>query len=400
MARYWWTHMARHSNSLLAPFDVLVMDAWSPGKLPYPDSKHRPKSVLTGLCTLTGFAGAAFLSSDDSHEAAMKAFQTFFVPRGLPKLVIVDAGSQFAGLVQRMCGTLGIPFHAVTRENHRAILCERFHRFLNKVQRIHLRQCCSMDEWIKGTLFAVYAWNSAPVDGTNIVRSVAAIARDFPFPIDTEQDQIATPAHSNTGQQILDHVSATFPMLASQRTILRLLIEDRREHHRELKNRTRKEKQFAPGDMVVVRKQVTSGDTYGPAKLRLRARGPCRVLEEVDGGGSYRIQRMPFGNNDGHKGKPYKESAARMEKLPSSLVLHKLTDGIDTRFATYDHQIIPHTLENIIGIHEFGRFAPADPAEPFAYEKIEELWDDRNQGRRSSGRSRRTARHQNGHRRG
>jgi hypothetical protein len=221
-----------------------------------------------------------------------------------------------------------------------------------------------MDEWIKGTLFAVYAWNSAPVDGTNIVRSVAAIARDFPFPIETEQDRIATPTHSNTGQQILDHVSATFPMLASQRTILKILIEDRRQHHRDLKNQTRKEKQFSPGDIVIVRKQVTSGDSYGPAKLRLRARGPYRVLEEVDGGGSYRIQRMPFGNNNGHKGKPYKESAARMESLPSTLVLHKLTDGIDTRFATYDHQVIPHALENIIGIHEFGRFAPVNPAEP------------------------------------
>ena len=341
-ARYWWPNMASDIRKAVqacaycvaanltnheaqqqlrtfdnqAPFDVLVMDAWSPGKLPYPDSKHRPKSVLTGLCTLTGFAGVAFLNSDDSHEAAMKAFQAFFIPRGLPKLVIVDAGSQFAGLVERMCGQLGIPFHTVTRENHRAILCERFHKFLNKVQRIHLRQCCSMDEWIKGTLFAVYAWNSAPIDGTNIVRSVAAIGRDFPFPIDTEQDRIATPTHANTGHQILDHVSAAFPLLASQRTILRALIEDRRAHHRDLKNRARNEKKFFAGDMVIVRKQVTTGDTYGPAKLRLRARGPYRVLEQLDGGGSYKIQRMPFSSTQGRQGKPTRKVQQEWRRSP------------------------------------------------------------------------------------
>jgi len=31
---------------------------------------------------------------------------------------------------------------------------------------------------------AGYAWNSAPIDGTDILRSVAAVGRPFLFPID------------------------------------------------------------------------------------------------------------------------------------------------------------------------------------------------------------------------
>ena len=43
-------------------------------------------------------------------------FQAFFIPRGLPKLVIMDADSQFTSLVESMCSILGLPFAAVTSQ--------------------------------------------------------------------------------------------------------------------------------------------------------------------------------------------------------------------------------------------------------------------------------------------
>ena len=45
-------------------------------------------------------------------------------------------------------------------------------------------------------------------------------------------------------------------------------------------NQSKKKRTFQPGDLVLVRKQVTSKAAEGkPAKLTLKARGPYRILE-------------------------------------------------------------------------------------------------------------------------
>ncbi|KAI2503053.1 hypothetical protein MHU86_11401 [Fragilaria crotonensis] len=51
-------------------------------------------------------------------------------------------------------------------------------------------------------------------------------------------------------------------------------------------------------------------------------------------------------------------------------------EGIDTRLATYRHAIVDNPLENILGLHEPGRYRQAEPEQPFAYEKIEDLWQE------------------------
>ena len=122
------------------------------------------------------------------------------------------------------------------------------------------------------------------MDGTNIIRSYAAIGREFPFPIDIEPEPITQRDNQNTGGQTLTHVDATFPLFKKQREISRQLNEDRRVHHRELKNQGRKMQAFAPGDLVIVRKQMTTTEAQGPAKTRLKARGPYRIIEQVRDG--------------------------------------------------------------------------------------------------------------------
>jgi len=71
-----------------------------------------------------------------------------------------------------------------------------------------------------------------------------------------------------------------------------------------------------------------------------------------------------------------KESAARLTKIPSTLVIHRPTAGVDTRLATYRHAIVDNPLENILGLHEPGRYRQAEPDQPFAYDKIENLWQE------------------------
>jgi hypothetical protein len=107
-----------------------------------------------------------------------------------------------------------------------------------------------------------------------------------------------------------------FPLWDKQKRLLKILNEDRKQYHRDLKNRSRNMKECQPGDLVIVRKQVQSSLTTGvAAKLVFRTRGPYRVIEKLGNGTSYHIQRLPFTKGHGIPGKILKESTARMENF-------------------------------------------------------------------------------------
>jgi hypothetical protein len=150
------------------PFDVITLDVWHPGRAASV-KKGSGTHVVTCIDAMTGFAAATFVDALDLETMTRAAFTAFFINHGLPRLVIIDSGSEFAGAMQTLCQNIGIPNYTVSKGNHKAIICERFHRYLNKVQRIHAADCETFQDFMFGTIFAVYAWNSAPIDGTNIV---------------------------------------------------------------------------------------------------------------------------------------------------------------------------------------------------------------------------------------
>jgi len=158
------------------------------------------------------------------------------------------------------------------------------------------------------------------------------IGHEFPYPIDLTH---ATPRDGAAeGQNALDYCDAASPLLYKQHKLLGILNDCRRERHQELRNEGKTQREFDIGDLVIVRRQVQSRATDGvSAKLTFRAKGPYRVLEKVNPG-SYRIQKLPFLQGLGRPGRVHKESAARMEKISSTLVLHKHTDGADTCLAS------------------------------------------------------------------
>ena len=298
-ARYWWpgmttdirdrvsscsickavnasSHEGQHvmrTTPVENPFDVVCLDVWSPGIAGPQDkpSKSPSKKLLTCVDYLTGYANGALINDETADSVTAAAFQHFFIPFGLPKIVIVDDGSTSADLVKKVCNQLQIRVHAVSKGNHRAILCERFHRYLNKVQKIHRTTVGNPDDWHTAMLLALYAWNAAPVDGTNITRSVAAIGREFPFPIEIQEDAPVEALASNTTEVVLERTEAFLPLLRKQQDIFRILSQDQRDHHRDLVNKNCKEWKFDVGDLVVVKVQVQSNKDHGPAKLQVSA---------------------------------------------------------------------------------------------------------------------------------
>ena len=75
---------------------------------------------------------------------------------------------------------------------------------------------------------------------------------------------------------------------------------------------------------MIVRRQVQSDASTGrPAKLRVRARGPYRVLENA-GNDSCWIQQVPVLQEMNQRaGKKQKQAAWGLERIPLSVVVHK-----------------------------------------------------------------------------
>jgi hypothetical protein len=288
-------------------------------------------------------------------------------------MVVVDADGLFAGVFRAMCEALLIPCEAVARENHKANTCEQFRRLLNKVQRINTSDTGTQFRWKQAVAFASYAWNAAPIDGTDLPRCVVAVGKDFPFPIDVNTATARTLGPS-ASQQAVEIFDARFPLSQKQRELLDLLNKDRRQQHRDLKNEGQTERRFHPGNLVILRKQVQSKATQGfSAKLVFRPKGPYRVIDEANPG-TYNLQRLPFLQGGGKPGKIVKEAAFRMERIPSTLVLHKRTDGADSRFLALNQRPATAPLEKWLRVIECGAYKKAAEEEDYAFEKLANMW--------------------------
>ena len=178
------------------------MDVWSPGDLP---DKFGYVKVLTMMDCLTGFVIIAFLRFElNSMVISQAIMERLICTVGLPLQVVVDSGSEFAGVLSTVLETLKIPREVASPENHCRIRNERFHRVLNKVETINTADFGNFFLWMQGVIFATYTWNSTPADGTDIPRSVAAIGREFPFPIDISTDRPAPSEGTSDGQETLE----------------------------------------------------------------------------------------------------------------------------------------------------------------------------------------------------
>ena len=396
-ARYWWPNMYSDVRTAVAtcahcklanatsheaqavltaistdtPFDVVAIDVWSPGDVP---DRYGNVKALTSLDTMTGFASVAVIEQVSSDIVARQCFASFFAPNGLPKLILVDSGSENKGALLDMCNTLGIKCHTVSPEDHNGILCERFHRYLNKVQKIMSADTQSYTQWAQGLSFAAYSWNAAPIDGTNIIRSFAAKGRVFPFPLQIAEEENPIRIPQGQGEDAIAHVETNFPLWAKQSSMLQILIAERRQRHRDLQNQGRTQRTFQIGDLVIIRKQVKSDSKQGtPAKQQFRWKGLYKIIEPV-GERSYQVQKLPTLQGKGRPGKIRQYSAAVMERIPSALVVNKHLDTTDTRLAALDTPLTHNPLEQSLGFHQYGKYVRAPKEAQFAFDRIEDLW--------------------------
>ena len=102
-----------------------------------------------------------------------------------------------------MCDVLNMNHDVLEKRNYKGLTVEHFHRFLNKSVTIFAQNRSTNDMFVPAGIAAVYAWNSVPIDGTDILCSISVIGREFHFPIDINLSALLKLVY-NSGQTALD----------------------------------------------------------------------------------------------------------------------------------------------------------------------------------------------------
>jgi hypothetical protein len=174
------------------------------------------------------------------------------------------------------------------RGNHKAVSVQRFFvlsdRGTNKV-------------FVEAVHCSAYAWKASPIDGTDIIRSVTAVGREFKFPFDLTLSTESPTLVDGSVSAVHEFLRLAQSHSRFSAEILAILTEERRTYHRERANESRDQSLFSEGDLVMVRVQVQSKASINRvAKLSYRLRGPYVVTQAV-GHGAYLLRKWDSPNS-------------------------------------------------------------------------------------------------------
>ena len=342
------------------PMQLLHIDAYMAGESV---SFRGSTGLLIILDDMTGFSIVIDYDTANSSTFARLFVSRVLLIHGICRAVVVDADSKFRGLFASMCDALSLPLIPLSRGNHQGMRAERFNRYLNQVLTIECSKRDTTAVFVEAAQVAAYAWNSAPIDGTDLVRSYIVCGRVFRFPVDIHLAALPAPC-DDAALSVQRYLTNSDGNSQLSRRILAILNDDRRTAHRERINASRTEITFQVGDIVTARVQTQSNSSKGTVgKLTYKARGPFRVVE-VLGHGSYRVQ-------------PYKDSDAPLLQykgsclfpLPPSIRPCHPLDTLDYRFLNQDRTPVLHPLRNALGIDSYnhlwlGGDPPHNPSSP------------------------------------
>jgi hypothetical protein len=139
------------------------------------------------LCGMTGYTISELLSSGQINAASFaKALMKMLLANGLSHTIVIDKDSNFRGTFEETMQLLQTNLHTSSGGHHDPILTEHFHVYLNRVLRLFCNERDSIQTSAESIYLSCYAWNSAPVTGTDISRPLVVKGREFRFPIEYE----------------------------------------------------------------------------------------------------------------------------------------------------------------------------------------------------------------------
>jgi hypothetical protein len=335
----------QHGTVLERPMALLHLDAYVPGVTTSFHGQYT--GLLTVVCDLTGFVVVVpFVKATASSFARLFCAEVLF-KHGICSRVVIDDDSKFKGLFKDMCAALQLDYIVLAKGNHQGCRCERYHRFQNKVLKIECTKRRSNQIFVEAAAAAAYAWNSMPIDGTDIVRSYVVCGRIFRFPIEVALDALPEPT-DDQALSVQRYLTAVDSEHALSCEILALLVDERRTVHRERINAGRRPKHFAVDDKVAVQIQVQSDADQGRVgKLVYDYKGPFVAIEAC-GHDSYNVRKL-----DDPAGAIKHVKGSSLVPLPALLQPCSPIDTIDYRFLNQDRAPVPNPLKECLGIDSY-----------------------------------------------
>ncbi len=325
-----------------SPFYIMHVDLWQPGKLT--DQNQKSIYLFNCMCDLTQFVISSVIKNPNSVELARIFMDEVLLTFGMCSVIVVDADSKFRSAFEDTCKKLRIMFWPLARGNHKGLSVERYHRFLNKTQTIVGHERGSHLTILQNAKLSQYAWNSAPIDNTDVTRSMAAVGREFRFPLDVDLSPtpVLNDSQNSTLYEYLRTMSNTGPFATS---MIQVLADERRQAHRDRLNENVTPHPFKIGDAVTARVVVQSQAQHGTVqKLSYQAKGPFQITALLDGD-SFEVQRY---GDDSSARRKYKGSDLFL--LPPAIFPNDPLDTTDNRYLNFDHIPLVDPLNSALRI--------------------------------------------------
>ena len=259
MLTYKWRRRGQEvmfSWPVSSPFAILHADLWVPGH--FTDSNGNV-ALMNVMCDMTQFVVVVPVPDETSATLAEYFMQHVLLKFGICHLLILDDGSPFKGVFTAMCKSLTINHDVLAKRNHKGLLVEKFHRFINKAITIAAEDRGTKDIFVAAGVSVEYAWNSSPIDGADILRSVPEIGRELRFPLDIDISALP-PLVSNHAEPVVSYLRLTDFNRHFASAILKILIEGRRTAHAKRVNNNR--------NIVIVPPLLSTLTTTKPSSKR------------------------------------------------------------------------------------------------------------------------------------
>ena len=162
------------------------LDAYQAGAM---TTYQGSSAYVVGACNMTSFGMIEGVAECNSTTFATALMQ-FQLRYGFFHTIVLDKDSKFYSTFRDAAELLKINTHTLSRANHDPMLVERLNRYLNKFLKIFVAEHNGdARAAYEGLLMALYAWNCAPVPGTDISRCLMVTGREWKFPIDFSKEK-------------------------------------------------------------------------------------------------------------------------------------------------------------------------------------------------------------------
>jgi hypothetical protein len=273
---------------------------------------------------------------------------------------------------------LQINCHVLSGSNHNPMLIERINRYLNMGLRVMCNEHDSIRIALEAILLFLSAWNSCPVPGTDISRSLVAVGCEFAFPT----INFSSGKHwelTSSASTVVSYSKELATRLSACRKVAELLVEEQRAYHCEYINARRPDPRiYSVGDIVFACRAVRSHAAREIVdKLQFAFTGLWCITALLKGA-SCELE------NSQKPGRKEKKHASDLSPYPLQLIPFQPVDGAKTPYGQLYKPITAHPFKEA-GIKGFSPIQPyqvatnlaiTDRCQTFHWPSLSELNED------------------------